>query len=548
MPEPLPGPPGGPHKVHVWHYARAVVPALLFWAGLVAGAAYLLYDRSRWSERYDRAALREWLEERRIDNRKNLPEMIEEYLQEPSAVRLSELEDQLDATLEPIRTFRNGSPLFLYVYTVRISFPGCDDLAAVEWTSPDRPLRAAQGVQVHDEPILDYHTSGGTRVVVSCEYRMHAFHKAQHEEAARQRMVWAVGAVVLAGSLLAIVWVYLFLRRERRRELAEAESAQALEHKENLRLAEQLRAQAAERAREELVRKLLEQRLEAARQEGRAAEAERTALEMKSQLYASIGIMAGSYAHNIKNLLVRPNDLLARCLEADGLAGPQAAMIHEVRATLGTVTERLQQILRTVRRDPNKAEMTRVDLNSLLRETGQTWGEMARDKWKLVLTTEPAPAPLLIRGDVSHLQQAVENLVFNARDATFEMRNHVREEARSQTDPARRKSALIEAAAWKGRVALRAYREGDRAVLEVTDNGIGMTEEVRRNCVQTYFSTKRDNALFEGLNAGMGLGLSFVVVVLEHHGASQEIESAPQKGATFRINFPLARDEETSAK
>ena len=47
---------------------------------------------------------------------------------------------------------------------------------------------------------------------------------------------------------------------------------------------------------------------------------------MKSQLYASIGIMAGSYAHNIKNLLVRPNDLLARCLEADGLSPrPDAA-------------------------------------------------------------------------------------------------------------------------------------------------------------------------------------------------------------------------------
>ena len=29
--------------------------------------------------------------------------------------------------------------------------------------------------------------------------------------------------------------------------------------------------------------------------------------------------MAGSYAHNIKNLLVRPNDLLARCIEADGV-------------------------------------------------------------------------------------------------------------------------------------------------------------------------------------------------------------------------------------
>jgi len=65
--------------------------------------------------------------------------------------------------------------------------------------------------------------------------------------------------------------------------------------------------------------------------------------------------MAGSYAHNIKNLLVRPNDLLRRCLEGDGLSSDQVHMLHEVRQTLGTVTERLQQILRTVRRDPSRS-------------------------------------------------------------------------------------------------------------------------------------------------------------------------------------------------
>ncbi len=64
-------------------------------------------------------------------------------------------------------------------------------------------------------------------------------------------------------------------------------------------------------------RKVLEQQLDAAKLESRAAEAEKSALELKSQLYASIGIMAGSYAHNIKNLLVRPNDLLARCIESE---------------------------------------------------------------------------------------------------------------------------------------------------------------------------------------------------------------------------------------
>src|SRR5262249_60082430 len=103
-------------------------------------------------------------------------------------------------------------------------------------------------------------------------------------------------------------------------------------------------------------RKLLEQRLA-------TQAAERQALELKSQLYASIGIMAGSYAHNIKNLLVRPNDLLRRCLEGDGLSADQEHMLREARQTLGTVTERLQQILQTVRRHPSRSAMTRLDLN-----------------------------------------------------------------------------------------------------------------------------------------------------------------------------------------
>jgi signal transduction histidine kinase len=89
-------------------------------------------------------------------------------------------------------------------------------------------------------------------------------------------------------------------------------------------------------------------------------------------------------------------------------------------------------------------------------------------------------------------------------------------------------------------VELRAWRDGDRAVLEVRDNGIGMSEDVRERCTQTHFTTKRDNALYEGYNAGMGLGLSFVVVVLEHHGAEMAVDSEPLRGATFRVSFPLA--------
>src|SRR5262249_29768526 len=160
-------------------------------------------------------------------------------------------------------------------------------------------------------------------------------------------------------------------------------------------------------------------------------------------------------------------------------------------------------------------------------------------------TADTEPGPLFVNGDLSHLQQAVENLLFNARDATFEMRNYLREEARrtAALDPTGRKQKLIGAAGWKGEVHLQTYRDGEAAVLEVRDNGIGMTEEVRQNCLRTHFTTKRDNALYEGYSAGMGLGLSFVAVVLEHHGATLEIESAPLRGSLFRVRLPLAVDE-----
>ena len=99
---------------------------------------------------------------------------------------------------------------------------------------------------------------------------------------------------------------------------------------------------------------------------------------------------------------------------------------------------------------------------------------------------------------------------------------------------------LLDAAGWRGRVELRTLRHGDRAVLEVRDNGIGMPAEVRARCTQTHFTTKRDNALYEGHSTGMGLGLSFVTAILEHHRARLEIESEVRRGTTFRARFPAA--------
>ena len=497
--------------------------------------------------RYDRDALIEWIEETR-NSRETLPEMIDSYLQhlreleaispvppqqehvdfnrwEQANLKVSVKQEELYEHLQmlgtpPTKIYPGQMLLFPTIYRLEVRFQE-KHYAPIIWDSeiPIRPYTGSDMPQPSSQYKVLRHLlrSGATVVVV---YQLHAYRRQQRIEEDQQRRIRQVLLLLGMATLLTGTWLVLMQRRE-----SERERQRTFAHRE---------ADEARLHQEETERKLLEQRLA-------AQAAEQRVLELRSQLYASIGIMAGSYAHNIKNLLVRPNDLLQRCLETTGLTAEQVHMLGEVRQTLGMVTERLQQILRTVRRDPGRAERARLDLNAMLRETERTWVDLARDKWKLDLSIDLAPEALALEGDSSHLQQTVENLLFNARDATFEMRNHLRNQARAddRLDAAARRQAVITAAGWKGQVVIRTRKNENEIILEVTDNGIGMTEEVRRSCTQTHFTTKRDNALYEGHNTGMGLGLAFVTTILEHHRARMEILSEPYKGALFRIHFPL---------
>ena len=535
-----------------WRYVGRLAPLAGLFLVLVIWLGWLLYAKATWTQQSDEEDIREWLTETRVF-RKSLPELIDEYVEltesaagqdsERLRTKHEEIEAHLSALAEPTRKYSGKLPLFPELYHLGVDYPSrippARRTAHPSWVSPvPRPGAEAKArVRVIEYPV------GVGRARIRCEYRIHTNHRFEEEQQARRNWQLPLVVFLVPATVVAGIIAFRSMRRERQRELEQVEADRAAEHRERELLETRLRQQAAEQDAEELERRVLEAELDRAKVENRAAEAERSTLEMKSQLYASIGIMAGSYAHNIKNLLVRPNDLLARCIDGDGVSREQHGMLQEVKSTLGTVTERLQQILRTVRRDPSRAEMTHLDLAELVRASHQTWADTAWEKWKLRIAVEVPEQPLLVNGDLSHLQQAIENLIFNARDATFEMRNHLREEARRDPGipPDARKQKVIDAASWKGEVQLRARREGEFAVLEVQDNGIGMSEEVRSNCLKTHFTTKRDNALYEGYSAGMGLGLSFVAVVLEHHGATLEIDSVPLRGAIFRIRISAAK-------
>ena len=513
---------------------RGLAPPMIVFLVLVVGLGYALRSQMSVWERTDEDNMREWLTEARVFNSTPLPGLIRQYLQlwakvespgqssDESSLQMlrddletkaEEIEQQLQALGTPPRIYPGQFPLFPVIYSleVRLYDRSAKLARTIRWDSRlPRPggTRSDGLVKVLDPPIR-VDGDDGRFGTIHLEYQLHAYNMQQRLESERQTLVLWLSLLGLTAALIATVYVYLFLRSERERELRALRAQQQIEHER------------AERLQLEYEHK-----------------------EMQRQILENIGISAASYAHNVKNLLVRPSYLISRCLESDQLPPEQRMMICEIRETLAAVGERVQKILRTVRRDPSSNVPESVDLNDILREIDEYWAEMARDKWKLDLETEPSEEPLRLIADRSNLIQAVENLMFNARDATFEMRNWLREQARQDRgDQAAQRQALIEAVSWRGRVRLRAARRNDDIIIEVTDNGIGMDEQTRRQCLQGRFSTKRDNALYAGHLTGMGYGLSFVREVVGNLGGKLEVESEPRRGTTFRMVFPLRRDE-----
>ncbi|MDB5010215.1 MAG: hypothetical protein JWQ06_1004, partial [Mucilaginibacter sp.] len=68
-------------------------------------------------------------------------------------------------------------------------------------------------------------------------------------------------------------------------------------------------------------------------------------------------------------------------------------------------------------------------------------------------------------------------------------------------------------------------------IIEITDTGIGMTNEIKQRVFEPFFTTKE-------IGEGTGLGLSIVFGIVEMHHGAIDIQSAPGKGATFTVTFP----------
>lgn len=253
------------------------------------------------------------------------------------------------------------------------------------------------------------------------------------------------------------------------------------------------------------------------------AEAERRQLEaqlLHTQKLESLGVLAGGIAHDFNNLLM---GIRGRAELIEMSAPLPREVSGDVTGILRTTDEAAalcRQMLAYAGR--GAIEVRTVDLSACAREIQDMLRVSVSRHAELVLELSPEPLP--IAGDITQLRQIILNLVTNASDA-------VEATGRGGTVRLRTYRARLDRA-WFARQVLAAERtEEPFAVLEVSDDGIGMDESTARQVFDPFFSSK---------GAGRGLGLAASLGVMRSHKGALALSTAPGVGSRFEIALPMA--------
>jgi signal transduction histidine kinase/CheY-like chemotaxis protein len=242
---------------------------------------------------------------------------------------------------------------------------------------------------------------------------------------------------------------------------------------------------------------------------------------LAAQKLESVGLLAGGIAHDF-------NNLLTSILANTSLAKKELGSAESVRKHLEIVETASQQAAELTRQllaysGRGRIVVEPVAIDRIVRDIVRVL-EVSVSR-RATLTLELDGLDGIVDADVAQLQQVVMNLVTNAADAVTStrgrivVRSHVR--AVDEAEARRSTHAVIE--------------PGRYVVLEVTDDGRGMSDEVRERIFDPFFTTKA---------TGRGLGLSAILGILRGHHAGLVVESKVGEGTTFRMYFPLGRSSQ----
>jgi signal transduction histidine kinase len=194
-----------------------------------------------------------------------------------------------------------------------------------------------------------------------------------------------------------------------------------------------------------------------------------------------------------------PRSLFHLSIQWLGMSCLMMGLLSEVLQT----TERISQIVHAVKSYTylDQAPLLEVDIHEGLESTLVIMQH--RLKKGVVVKREYSPNLPRIEAFASELNQVWTNIIDNAIDAMD----------------------------GKGEIKIKTYQEDDRVIVEITDNGPGIPEEIQSRILEPFFTTKAP-----GQGTGLGLHISHDIVVNRHHGQLL-VESKPGE-TKFKVILP----------
>jgi len=246
-------------------------------------------------------------------------------------------------------------------------------------------------------------------------------------------------------------------------------------------------------------------------------------LRMRSDRLRSLGEMAAGIAHELNQPLVGVRglaELLLLQMES-GKAPPKEEISHKIDLIVRQA-DRMVHIINHVRlfaRDAGNEKTSLVDLNDvvhsgvdLLRTQLGSQGLMLEEH----LFSEYLPVQL----NPFSVEEVILNLLSNARDALTERKD-------GETSTPR-----IQVNTWS-----EDGTDGKLAILQISDNGAGMTPEVAGKVFDPFYTTKAPDR-------GTGLGLSIAKSIVEGFGGKISIETKEGEGTHFTVAFPCSSQKD----
>jgi PAS domain S-box-containing protein len=251
-------------------------------------------------------------------------------------------------------------------------------------------------------------------------------------------------------------------------------------------------------------------------------EEEKASLEnqlMQAQKMEAIGRLAGGIAHDFNNILTVIKGTCELSLLDMKREDPLYSRIKEIEQAADRAKELIKKLLAFSRRQI--IQMRVLDLNEIIRGMEGMLKRIIGEDIELVTFLSPRLG--LIKGDPTQIEQAIINIVVNARDAMPEGGTLTIETKNVELDGAYVKNHL-------------GAKVGSYVMLAISDTGIGMTKEIQERIFEPFFTTKE-------VGRGTGLGLSTVYGIVKQMGGNIYVYSEPKKGTTIKIYLPRTDGE-----